>query len=139
MRTSLRLLDPLVGGLLLVELRRELLVDSLAEGLLDEAARLAAFAAVAAGGRFSAHGAPAGGFSAIDPAEAARLGVTIRGIEQVQFSPSDRIRLTVQALSDADEGLIRPIIGQTFPLEQAAEAHRAIEARSVIAKTLLVI
>jgi NADPH:quinone reductase len=100
---------------------------------------LAAFAAVAAGGRFSAHGAPAGGFSAIDPAEAARLGVTIRGIEQVQFSPSDRIRLTTQALSDAAEGLIRPIIGQTFPLEQAAEAHRAIEARSVIAKTLLVI
>jgi len=29
--------------------------------------------------------------------------------------------------------------GQTFPLEQAADAHRAIEARDVIGKTLLVI
>ena len=37
------------------------------------------------------------------------------------------------------EGLIRPVIGQTFPLEQAADAHRAIEARTVIGKTLLVI
>jgi NADPH2:quinone reductase len=100
---------------------------------------LAAFGAIAAGGRFSAHGAPAGGFSAIDPTEAARLGVTVRGIEQVQFSPSDLIRLTGEVLADAAEGLIRPIIGQTFPLGQAADAHRAIEARTVIGKTLLVI
>jgi NADPH2:quinone reductase len=34
---------------------------------------------------------------------------------------------------------IRPIIGQTFPLKRAADAHRAIEARGVIGKTLLVI
>jgi hypothetical protein len=37
------------------------------------------------------------------------------------------------------QGRIRPVIGQTFPLEQAADAHRAIEARDVIGKTLLVI
>jgi NADPH:quinone reductase len=30
-----------------------------------------------------------------------------------------------------------PIIGQTFPLERAADAHRAIETRDVIGKTLL--
>jgi NADPH2:quinone reductase len=100
---------------------------------------LASFGAIAAGGRFSAHGAPAGGFTVVDPTEAARLGVTIRGIEQAQFSPSDLIRLTRRALADGAEGLIRPIIGQTFPLEHAADAHRAIEARTVIGKTLLVI
>jgi NADPH:quinone reductase len=100
---------------------------------------LAAFEAIATGGRFSAHGAPAGGFTAIDPTEAARLGVIMRGIEQVQFSPSDLVRLTRKTLAEAAEGLIRPIIGQTFPLEQAADAHRAIEARTVIGKTLLVI
>ena len=66
-------------------------------------------------------------------------GVTVRGIEQVQFPPCDLVRLTGQALANASEGLIRPIIGQTFALEEAAEAHRAIEARTVIAKTLLVI
>ena len=36
-------------------------------------------------------------------------------------------------------GRIRPVIGQRFPLEQAADAHLAIEARDVIGKTLLVI
>jgi len=100
---------------------------------------LAAFGSIAVGGRFSAHGAPAGGFTAIDPTEVARLGVALRGIEQVQFSPSDRVRLTGEALDAAAAGLIRPVIGQTFPLEEAVDAHRAIEARAVIGKTLLVI
>jgi NADPH2:quinone reductase len=63
----------------------------------------------------------------------------MRGIEQVQFSPTDSVRLATKALAAAAEGLIRPVIGQTFPLGQAADAHRAIEARTVIGKTLLVI
>ena len=99
---------------------------------------LAAFESIATGGRFSGHGAAAGMFTAIDPSEAERLEVTVRGIEQVQFSPTDSVRLATKALAAAAEGLIRPVIGQTFPLEQAADAHRAIEARTVIAKTLLV-
>jgi len=96
-----------------------------------------AFAVTAAGGGFSAHGAPAGGFAHIDPDEANRLGVTVRGIEQVQFTPVDLARLVGKALSAIAEGLIRPIIGQTFPLDRAADAHRAIEARTVTGKTLL--
>ncbi len=99
----------------------------------------AAFGATAAGGRFSAHGAPAGGFAEIDAQEAGRLGVTVRGIEQVQFAPSDLVRLTGKALLGGAAGVIRPVIGQTFPLVRAADAHRAIEARGVIGKTLLVI
>jgi NADPH2:quinone reductase len=63
----------------------------------------------------------------------------VRGIEHVQFAPSDAKRLTERAMSAAIAGRIRPIIGQTFPLERAADAHRAIEARDVIGKTLLVI
>jgi NADPH:quinone reductase len=100
---------------------------------------VAAFGAVAAGGRFSAHGSPAGGFANIDPQETDRLGVTLRGIEQVQLRPADLVRLAGRTLADADAGLIRPIIGQTFALEDAADAHRAIEGRTVIGKTLLVI
>ncbi len=98
-----------------------------------------AFGVTAPGGRFSAHGAPTGGFADIDPDEADRLGVIVRGIEQVQFAPADWGRCAGQALSAAAGGRIRPIIGQTFPLERAADAHRAIEARDVIGKTLLVI
>jgi NADPH2:quinone reductase len=63
----------------------------------------------------------------------------VRGIEHVQFAPTDAKLLTEQAMSEAVAGRIRPIIGQTFPLERAADAHRAIEARDVIGKTLLVI
>jgi NADPH:quinone reductase-like Zn-dependent oxidoreductase len=32
---------------------------------------------------------------------------------------------------------LRPVIGQVFPLERAADAHAALAARSTIGKTLL--
>lgn len=99
----------------------------------------AAFAITARGGRFSAHGAPSGGFAPIDRQDAERHMITVWGIEQAQFALADARRLTERALAEAAAGRIRPIIGQTFPLDQAADAHRAIEARDVIGKTLLVI
>jgi NADPH2:quinone reductase len=97
----------------------------------------AAFEIVAPGGRFSGHGAAGGGFAAIDPALAASRRVTVCGLEQLQVPPAERTRLTERALAEAAAGRLRPVIGQTFPLEQAADAHAAIEARSVIGKTLL--
>jgi NADPH2:quinone reductase len=97
----------------------------------------AAFAAVAPGGRFSAHGMPSGQFAAIDPAEAKRRSVTMRGIADVQLTDADLKRLTEQALAEAAAGRIKPVIGQTFPLAQAADAHTAIERRAVFGKTLL--
>jgi NADPH:quinone reductase len=96
-----------------------------------------AFEVTARGGRFSAHGAPSGGFAVIDRQEAERRTVTVRGIAEVQFAPADATRLTERALLEAAAGRIRPIIGQRFPLARAADAHRAIEARVVIGKTLL--
>jgi NADPH:quinone reductase len=97
----------------------------------------AAFAITADGGRFSAHGSPSGGFAVIDPEEARRRGITVRGIEQVQFTPDQLQALAVRAVAEAAAGRIRPVIGQTFPLDQAAAAHAAIENRSVTGKTLL--
>jgi NADPH2:quinone reductase len=46
--------------------------------------------------------------------------------------------LTVQALSSAAKGELQVVIGQRVPLADAADAHRAIEARATIGKTLLV-
>jgi hypothetical protein len=97
----------------------------------------AAFEITARGGRFSAHGGPSGGFTEIDPHEAERRRVTVRGIEQVQYSPAELHRMTERALSEAAAGRIKPAIGRTFPLEKAADAHAAIEAREVVGKTLL--
>jgi NADPH:quinone reductase len=98
-----------------------------------------AFEVTARGGQISAHGTPGGGFAPIDRREAGRRDITVRGIEHVQFARADARRLTERAMSEAAAGRIRPIIGQRFPLDQAEDAHRAIEARDVIGKTLLVI
>jgi NADPH:quinone reductase len=95
----------------------------------------AAFGITAPGGRFSAHGAPAGRFASPDPAAVADRGITMYGIPQ--YEPGERRRLVGAALGQAAAGRIRPVIGQTFPLERAADAHAAIEARATIAKTLL--
>ena len=97
----------------------------------------AAFEVTARGGRFSGHGTPGGGFAVVDSGEAAQRDITVSGIEQVQFGPEKSRRLIAQALSEAAAGRIEPVIGQRFPLEQAATEHRAIEARAVTGKTLL--
>jgi NADPH2:quinone reductase len=97
----------------------------------------AAFKVTADGGGFSAHGAPGGGFAEIDPAEAERRGVTLRGIAHVQLALEDASRLAVRALAEAAAGRLRPVIGRTYPLEKAADAHTAIEARDFIGKLLL--
>ncbi|HEX8035066.1 MAG TPA: zinc-binding dehydrogenase [Ktedonobacterales bacterium] len=99
----------------------------------------AAFDMTARGGQFSAYGAPSGGFAAIEPHDAEQRGVVLRGIARVQFAPVDARRLTQRALSEAAAGRMRLVIGQTFPLERAVDAHTAIEARRAIGKTLLLI
>lgn len=97
----------------------------------------AAFAIVAGGGRFSAHGAPGGGFAPVSAREAAERGITVQGIEQVQYEPGRHEELVRDALAEASAGRLRPVIGQVFPLDRAADAHAALAARSVIGKTLL--
>jgi NADPH:quinone reductase len=97
----------------------------------------AAFGVTAAGGRFSAHGAPGGGFAPVSPGDAAERGIEVLGIDRVQLEAAEAARLTGLALTEAASGRIRPVIGQAFPLERAADAHRAIESRAVLGKTLL--
>jgi len=110
--------------------------DLLFDGIGGEIGR-AAFEVTAPGGRFFAYGTPGGGFAPVTPDEAGRRGIALSGIERVQFGPAEGRRLTEQALAEAAAGRIRPVIGQTFPLEKAAVAHEAIEDRVVTGKTLL--
>jgi NADPH2:quinone reductase len=100
---------------------------------------VAAFGITAAGGRFSAHGAPSGGFALVDRGEAAQRGIIVTGIEAVQFSPEGHEKLTAQALDEVAAGRLRPFVGQTYPLERAADAHRGLEARTAVGKTLLIV
>jgi NADPH2:quinone reductase len=55
----------------------------------------------------------------------------------VQFDPAEGTRLTGQALALAASGQLKPLLGQEYPLDRAADAHRAIESRTTVGKTLL--
>ncbi|HET6479038.1 MAG TPA: zinc-binding dehydrogenase [Actinoplanes sp.] len=69
--------------------------------------------------------------------EARDRGVQVIGIEQLfDFRPHVQ-RWATQIMSHAATGSIRPVIGQTFPLERAADAHSAVENRIALGKTLL--
>ncbi|WP_369200888.1 zinc-binding dehydrogenase [Streptomyces sp. PU-14G] len=98
-----------------------------------------AFALTAHGGRFSAHGAPGGGFAELPREAAAARGVSLAGIEQVQLSPAEAKPLLDRALFETAAGRLAPVVGQTVPLVDAARAHAAIEAREVLGKTLLTV
>ncbi len=95
----------------------------------------AAFEVTATAGRFSAHGVSDGGFAALPPEGAGRRGITVHPIGR--YEPAGFRRGAAMAMAAAAAGRIRPVIGQTFPLERAAEAHAALESRATIGKTLL--
>ncbi|MCA2219184.1 zinc-binding dehydrogenase [Jidongwangia harbinensis] len=97
----------------------------------------AAFDLVVPGGRFSAHGTPSGAFAPVDRDAAAARGITVTGIERVQFPPGRFREYAARALHEVAAGRLTPLIGQTYPLDRAAEAHTAIENRSAVGKTLL--
>jgi NADPH2:quinone reductase len=93
-----------------------------------------AFYLVADGGRVSAHGAASGGFATIDEGDARARGIVLRGIADVQFAAPEMVRLAEKALA----GPARPVIAREYPLSAAADAHRAIEAREIAGKALLI-
>ncbi|MBB4938801.1 NADPH2:quinone reductase [Streptosporangium album] len=112
--------------------------DVVFDGVGGEIGR-AAFEVTARGGRFSVHGASSGEATVIASEDAERQGVTVFGLEQLMGFRAGTRQRAMRMLSEAAAGRIRPVIGQTFPLEHAADAHAAIEARAVTGKTLLTV
>lgn len=99
----------------------------------------AALGALAPGGRFSIHGAASGRFTSVAATHLAIQGQSLIGIGQLASLGHDLKRRSETVLSLAQRGLVRAVIGQTFPLDAIAQAHRAIEARSTIGKTLVLL
>ncbi|HEX6524443.1 MAG TPA: zinc-binding dehydrogenase [Streptosporangiaceae bacterium] len=110
-------------------------VDVVFDGVGGEIAR-DAFGLLRDGGRMIMYGAASGAFAAIPDADAVRRGISL--IRGIQVSPEQMRELTMAALGEAAAQRLRPVIGQTFPLERAADAHRAIERRETVGKTLLI-
>ncbi|GAA2213887.1 zinc-binding dehydrogenase [Nonomuraea monospora] len=98
----------------------------------------AAFELVREGGRFLAFGAGSGSMTVIEPEEAAGRGVTLVSMGAAFPSPEAVRELSVRALAEGAADRLRPVIGQTFPLERAADAHAAIAKRATLGKTLLI-
>ncbi|GAB3584992.1 hypothetical protein GCM10027445_61920 [Amycolatopsis endophytica] len=91
----------------------------------------AAFGLVRPGGRYFGYGLAGGSWAEV-PADA---GVTVhRGS---LGSAADLRACTEWILTEAAAGRVKPLVGQRFPLSRAPEAHRAIESRATIGKTLL--
>jgi len=88
------------------------------------------------GGRLCAFGMASGAFSPIRDDVAVGRGVTV--IRGTALAPEQMRELSQVALVQAAAGRLRPVIGQTYPLERAAEAHAAIETRATVGKTLLI-
>src|SRR5438067_12507939 len=97
----------------------------------------AAFELIRPGGRFSAFGLASGTFAQVSDEQAEQRGVTV--LRGARLSPDAILELARTALAEAAAGRLRPVIGQTFPLERAADAHAAIESRATVGKTLLVV
>jgi NADPH2:quinone reductase len=103
--------------------------DVVFDGVGGDLAR-SAFAQLADGGRLLSYGLASGTWAPVTAEEAAARGVTL---VQPNRSPEALRGYTERALT----GGLTPIIGQRFPLERAADAHAAMEARATTGKTLL--
>lgn len=99
----------------------------------------AAFDLLGGAGRFVIFGFASGTPLDITAADVQRCGVTLIGFGPPRVARrGDADALVAQALAAGAAGRLVPVIGQTFPLAQAAAAHAAIEARTTIGKTLLI-
>jgi NADPH2:quinone reductase len=108
-------------------------VDVAFDGVGGEAGA-AAFGAVRPGGRFFNYGNMSG-----SPADVPRDGeVSVYGMERLSGLHDEYRPRAAAALAAAVAGRIRAVIGQTYPLAEAAEAHRAMESGTSYGKLLLV-
>ena len=109
-------------------------VDVVFDGVGGDVAR-DAFGLLGPGGRMVSFGLASGRWADVNEEEARARGVTRIGLQRPD--PAATRRFTERALTAAAEGRLRPVIGARFPLERAADAHAAIEARATVGKTLL--
>ncbi|TDC76914.1 zinc-binding dehydrogenase [Actinomadura sp. 7K507] len=100
---------------------------------------IAALDAVSDGGRFVTYGTADGG-TAPDPDLVERRGLRVS--TPLMDGPPDQAtvrELLGLALDEAAQGRLRPSIGATYPLARAADAHRALAARTTVGKSLLLV
>jgi NADPH2:quinone reductase len=99
-----------------------------------------AFELLGTGGRFVTFGFSSGSGTQLADGEAAGRGVEVLpywGPPVGPRGPEAQVRQTRAALAMAAAGRLRPFVGASFPLAGADAAHRAIERRETVGKTVL--
>ncbi|AEH09172.1 MULTISPECIES: zinc-binding dehydrogenase [Protofrankia] len=86
------------------------------------------------GGQMVVFGLASGAWTDIPDETAADRAVTLI---RPRPTPEELREFVETALAEAAAGRLRPVIGQRFPLERAADAHTAVQSRATIGKTLL--
>ncbi|MCW3014656.1 MAG: NADPH:quinone reductase [Solirubrobacterales bacterium] len=94
-----------------------------------------AFQLLASGGRMLSYGLASGEWAGVCEEAAADRGVTL--VQASRPTPVQTRALVERALAEAVAGRLRPVIGQRFPLDRAADAHAAMQSRATVGKTLL--
>jgi NADPH2:quinone reductase len=102
----------------------------------------AAVGLLAPGGRHLVHGWSAGEPPRFADSELADRGITSEtvvgpALQKLTGTPEGLRSLETEALDAAANGLLRPAV-QSFPLADAAGAHRALESRATMGKVVLV-
>lgn len=98
----------------------------------------AALAVAAGGGLFIGYGAAAGEFAGAAAPDTRQRGVEVVGLHDLTNTGDDhRAGYAARILDAVATGAIEVVIGQTYPLAEAAGAHAAIEARTALGRTLL--
>jgi NADPH2:quinone reductase len=113
-------------------------IDVIFDGVGGEIGR-AAFDLLRDGsGRMIVFGMSSGQPTQVPEDEVARRNVALIGLGSKRDLSFDIPALIAEALKEGAAGRLKPIIGQTYPLAAAADAHRAIESRATVGKTLLI-
>ncbi|WP_054813395.1 zinc-binding dehydrogenase [Nocardia arizonensis] len=91
------------------------------------------------GGRFLGYGSAAGNFAALDRTALAARDIETISLFDITGAGVDWHSLALRAQSAVLDGRLEVVIGQTFPLDRAADAHSAIEARTAVGRTLITV
>ncbi|HWO66395.1 MAG TPA: zinc-binding dehydrogenase [Umezawaea sp.] len=89
-------------------------------------------------GRMVVYGTASGAFADITVKELVRKGVGLIGLRNLAGDPAYAAGLLADVFALGASGELRPVLGESWPLAEAAAAHRALEARTTTGKTFLI-
>ncbi|MEU4311387.1 zinc-binding dehydrogenase [Nocardia sp. NPDC024068] len=98
----------------------------------------AALAITADKGRFIGYGAAAGEFADTGSEQPRERGVEVLSLFDLPTGGDHRSAYATRMLGEVAAGRVEVVVGQTYPLADAARAHTAIENRSALGRTLVI-